>query len=119
MLAQWYFWEEGPWATEPGATGCFPPNSTAQSGFLDNSLIMLSNNIYITPYVNPFLWDTALASFASEAEPYACKNPDGSVLKYSTSDWAVMDSGTDWWTDYVKQVVKEFVQNYPVPGIYC
>ncbi|OQA04366.1 MAG: hypothetical protein BWY69_00006 [Planctomycetes bacterium ADurb.Bin401] len=115
MLAQWYHWEDN---STVGGSGAYPPISTAQSGFLDAVITMLSNNIYVTPYVDPFVWDTSLASFASQALPYACKNPDGSVIKWSDTSWAIMDSGTDWWTNYVKQVVKNIVQNYYVPGIY-
>lgn len=118
MLALWYQWESEPYGTGQGGTGCFPPVSTAEDGFLEACQTLLNNNIYITPYIDPFVWDTALDSFMLEARPYACENPDGSVTTFMDSVWAVMDSGTDWWTNYVKNVVKEFVQKYPVPGIY-
>jgi hypothetical protein len=117
MLIQWYLWEDPPYE-DPNASGNYPPTSIAQRG-LDTTIAALkANDIYSTLYVDPYVWWTGLESFAAEGEPYACKNPDGSVKMWSSTEWALMDVGTPFWIDYCKTVVREIVEKYNPPGIY-
>lgn len=112
MVAQWYHWH----TNSGNYAGEFPPSADAIPSFGAVVGYMLNEQIYATPYVNNYLWDMTRPDW-STAEPYAVREPDGSVKTYS-ENVAVMNVASSFWRNHVSGVIQEIVQNYGVKGFY-
>jgi hypothetical protein len=81
---------------------------------------MKKNNVFCMPYINGSLWEDDMPSFTN-ALPYACKWPDGSVIKYKCGNGnrlARMCPTTELWKKTVAELTAQIYDELNVDGVY-
>ena len=115
LCLHWYCWHKIPFDHS------YPEFFPAKVGAHEASEWMRSRGVFVMPYINGRLWDSAIPTFTN-AYPAACKKPDGKSLyieRYARKRPTVpMCPTTDLWRRKLDVICDRLMDEIGVDAIY-
>ena len=110
----WYNWHNSPFDVD------YPEMFPVKPGIKESAAWMKSKGVFYMPYINGSLWDDKIESFTN-ALPYACKRPDGSLIKYKCGNGnslARMCPVTEIWKSKTAENTLRLFDELDADGVY-